>query len=251
MHLLIYGVVVLLICKCTGCYCITRLASPISNTNQPIVRWGCLSTLPGVLQGLAGHSSSHKFGNTQRLGGFYNMKVVVCILLAGLSVATAFLVDTVDSYDHEMDFSCAVNTTLRHLHSHHDNHHEDRIWSMGCYPAVAPVYGCQWTSWVNGYDQAFDFECPDEGFINGVRSRHDNNHEDRVWAFQCCKMKGLIRNDCTDTGFVNRFDGDLSFTTHHDNQNIHGWISVHDNDHEDRIFDFMVCDYVEGEPMLW
>ncbi|XP_060065774.1 hemagglutinin/amebocyte aggregation factor-like [Ylistrum balloti] len=161
-----------------------------------------------------------------------SVQVLVCFLIVGLSVTLAFLIETVNNYDDPMDFSCQGNKTLRHLSSHHSNHHEDRVWSMGCYDAVAMVHNCQWTGYVNDFDQPFDFECPGEGFINGVRSIHDNGHEDRRWAFQCCTMQGRIRQDCQDTGFVNSYDGGLSVTTDHNNKNFHGWISIHDNDHE-------------------
>ncbi|XP_021379237.1 uncharacterized protein LOC110466804 [Mizuhopecten yessoensis] len=175
------------------------------------------------------------------------MKIMVCILLAGLSVTSAFLISNVNDYDAPMDFSCTGNTTLRSLSSTNNNHYEDRVWSMGCYPAVATVQNCQWTGYVNEFDQPFDYECPGDGFINGVRSIHSNHNEDRRWAFQCCEMQGRIRHNCHDTGFVNTYDGGLSYSTAHNYQNFHGWISIHDNHPEDRIFDFQVCDYVEGE----
>ncbi|XP_033755806.1 uncharacterized protein LOC117338556 [Pecten maximus] len=173
--------------------------------------------------------------------------ILVCFLVAVLSVTSAFLVSTVNDYDQPMDFSCEGNSTLRHISSHHNNHHEDRVWSMGCYTGIAPVYDCQWTGYVNDFDDPFDFECPGDEFINGVKSYHDNGHEDRRWAFQCCKMLGRIRQHCEDTGFLNHYDDALTYTSNQDNKNIRGWISIHDNGHEDRIFDFQVCEYVEGE----
>lgn len=174
-------------------------------------------------------------------------EVLVCILCAGLSVTSALLVTAVNDYHDPMEFSCKDNNTLRHISSHHANNREDRVWSMGCYHGISQVYNCQWTDYVNLYDQPFDFECPGEGFINGLRSIHDNGPKDRRWAFQCCKLKDHVRHDCRDTGFLNKYDGDLNYTTTQNNQLFHGWISVHDNGHEDRIFDFEVCEYVLSE----
>ncbi|XP_021379154.1 hemagglutinin/amebocyte aggregation factor-like isoform X2 [Mizuhopecten yessoensis] len=134
------------------------------------------------------------------MGAFSNRKMMVCILLAGLSVTTAFVVN---DYDGPMNFSCQGDTTLRHLSSSHTNYYEDRVWSVGCYPAVARLENCQWT--------------------------------DRV------------RRNCRNTGFVNSYGGDLSYTTAHAYQNFHGWTSIHNNYYEDRIFDFQVCDYVERD----
>ncbi|OWF37968.1 Hemagglutinin/amebocyte aggregation factor [Mizuhopecten yessoensis] len=172
------------------------------------------------------------------------MKMMVCILLAGLSVTTAFVVN---DYDGPMNFSCQGDTTLRHLSSSHTNYYEDRVWSVGCYPAVARLENCQWTGYVNDFDQTFDFECPGDGFINGIRSFHNNYYEDRKWAFKCCEMQDRVRRNCRNTGFVNSYGGDLSYTTAHAYQNFHGWTSIHNNYYEDRIFDFQVCDYVERD----
>ncbi|XP_060079471.1 hemagglutinin/amebocyte aggregation factor-like [Ylistrum balloti] len=155
-----------------------------------------------------------------------SVQVLVCFLFVGLSVTLAFLVETVNDYDNPMNFSCVGNTTLRHLSSQHSNSHEDRVWSMGCYPAVAMVYDCQWTGYVNDFDQPFDYECPGEGFINGVRSIHDNGRCYRRWAFQCCYVNDFDQPfdyECPGEGFIN------------------GVRSIHDNGSEDRRWAFQCC----------
>jgi len=44
--------------------------------------------------------------------------------------------------------------------------------------------------YVNDYDELLHYECPDNGYVSGVHSIHNNDAEDRIWNFQCCHTPG-------------------------------------------------------------
>ncbi|OWF43513.1 dermatopontin-like [Mizuhopecten yessoensis] len=169
--------------------------------------------------------------------------LVVASLLAGN--ISGFLVDYANVLDGPMDFSCKGNSSLTQLASHHDNRAEDRVWSFGCQPSRDEVMNCVWSGYVNDFDKPVLYECSGDEFINGFRSIHNNGPEDRRWAFQCCALRGHRRDKCHFTGYVNQYDGPLSYNVP-DEQLIHGINSIHDNGSEDRIFAFEVCHFVEG-----
>lgn len=52
------------------------------------------------------------------------------------------------------------------------------------------IFFIQFLDWQNDLDGLLAFECGDNGYINGMKSYHDNNAEDRRWGFHCCEMGG-------------------------------------------------------------
>lgn len=42
----------------------------------------------------------------------------------------------------------------------------------------------------NDYDEPVHFECPNNGYLTGIHSIHNNHDEDRVWKFRCCHITG-------------------------------------------------------------
>jgi len=45
---------------------------------------------------------------------------------------------------------------------------------------------------INAYDKEVKHMCRPDGYISGIHSIHSNKHEDRMWNFQCCYMKGTF-----------------------------------------------------------
>ena len=41
---------------------------------------------------------------------------------------------------------------------------------------------------VNAYDKALEYTCPDNKVLAGVFSVHNNVKEDRRWKFECCDI---------------------------------------------------------------
>ncbi|XP_078323804.1 hemagglutinin/amebocyte aggregation factor-like isoform X2 [Crassostrea virginica] len=147
----------------------------------------------------------------------------------------------VNDYDHEFTFTCPQHQTITRVVSHHDNHREDRVFDFQCSGKnEITSESCYWTEYVNDFDQPLVFQCPHGGVLDGVSSYHDNHREDRRFKFYCCEKPGMCLYNCYYSGFVNRYDADLDYTVP-DGHVMRGWTSVHDNHHEDRIFDFDVC----------
>ena len=69
--------------------------------------------------------------------------------------------------------------------SDHDNHREDRRWSLQCGDimpsdvAKRTTWRRQWSGFLNNWDQSFHWNGGDTCFMSGMYSYHNNHHEDR------------------------------------------------------------------------
>ncbi|XP_055892566.1 hemagglutinin/amebocyte aggregation factor-like [Biomphalaria glabrata] len=145
-------------------------------------------------------------------------------------------------YDQHFQFFCPPGQTIKALDSIHDNHHEDRVWNFTCIvpPHGATLSKCEWSGYINDFDQPVDYNCPNDGIICGIESVHDNHHEDRKWSYYCCFPEGFVTHACEDTPYENTYDHVLNYRVP-DDFVLRGVQSVHDNRHEDRIFKFDIC----------
>eukprot|EP00483_Globobulimina_turgida_P010854 UN10875 len=75
-------------------------------------------------------------------------------------------------------------------YSYHDNGKEDRRWTFTCgiLSSAHKLVNCGWTGYLNEWDAALNFDCPSNGVIRSIWSRHDNGREDRLWRFECCQF---------------------------------------------------------------
>ncbi|TRY72038.1 hypothetical protein TCAL_11991, partial [Tigriopus californicus] len=99
------------------------------------------------------------------------------------------------------------------------------------------------SAWSNNYDRQLYFECPDNesinnikcqngaGVVTGMKSDHDNHHEDRRWKIKCCKPRSTCYSECKLTPYVNEYDRPLSYSVE-TGYYLTGMESVHDNHHE-------------------
>ena len=46
--------------------------------------------------------------------------------------------------------------------------------------------------YVNNWDEVIAFQCPQNGYITGIDSYHDNGPEDRRFKFRCCETTGKL-----------------------------------------------------------
>ena len=94
----------------------------------------------------------------------------------------------------------------------HDNRKEDRVWTLKCeaiqsdrpFPADTDVI----ESHENGWDEDHDWDPRAEGhnsFLVGMKSEHNNHHEDRKYTFFHTQSEYWILADC-ETDWVNKFD---------------------------------------------
>ncbi|XP_072566487.1 hemagglutinin/amebocyte aggregation factor-like [Paramormyrops kingsleyae] len=98
-----------------------------------------------------------------------------------------FWTPEVNDFDEEFTFVCPNNYVMTGMSSYHDNKHEDRRWQFQC----CQIYNycnsnCQWTPYVNNYDEEFTWLVPSMNFLVGAESIHHNKHEDRRWKFYYC-----------------------------------------------------------------
>lgn len=150
----------------------------------------------------------------------------------------------VTDYDKPFTLTCKKGEHLVGLYSEHDNHFEDRKWTLHCINYGSVTLGCKWFGPVNKYDEDVNFVCPGGGIISGLQSVHDNHKEDRRWKVRCCKAsRKYAISACKWTGWVNKYDEKLSFFKASKDANlvITGMKSHHDNHAEDRQFKFQMC----------
>ncbi|XP_005099814.2 hemagglutinin/amebocyte aggregation factor [Aplysia californica] len=129
----------------------------------------------------------------------------------------------------------------------HDNNKEDRVFDFTCIPLILLYFPetfveltCEWSNYVNDFDQLIEYQCPNDNVVAGISSYHDNHPEDRRFKFYCCRPNDLVTHGCEYTGYVNSYDQLLNYTVP-DGWVLRGMTSVHDNSKNDRIFQFDVC----------
>lgn len=148
------------------------------------------------------------------------------------------LTDQLNDFDQPVDFRTTNNEVLTGLWSEHNNDREDRIWRA----YVSTVEGLKCNpgplSDVTGFDQSFNFDCPEGTALSGFLSRHNNDREDRDWRFSCCNINEegnaryrLVRVEREQ--HHNAIDFNLDKRCN-ENQVMIGLASVHTNEREDR-----------------
>ena len=90
----------------------------------------------------------------------------------------------------------------------------------------------------NAYDAFHNFRCSPGRSIYSISGHHDNDKEDRIYCYEC-RYSG-ISDYCYQTGYVNSWDSlvDVECSS---NYFIAGVRSYHDNDKEDRRFNYRCC----------
>ena len=48
------------------------------------------------------------------------------------------------------------------------------------------------SDFVNDWDQPVTYQCPNDGFLTGIKSVHNNQFEDRRFKYQCCEVPGRV-----------------------------------------------------------
>jgi len=151
--------------------------------------------------------------------------------------AQAFALESVlspymNKLDGKLSFTSGVITGMV---SEHNNKKEDRRWKF--YHSVPVGFKCVKKGWSDGnaYDGKLNFKCGRNQALSGIWSKHDNHHEDRIWKFQCCALKGrtLIKERLTSD--LNGWDAKISFKCG-SMEVLIGLESRHSNKREDRIW---------------
>ncbi|XP_041091559.1 hemagglutinin/amebocyte aggregation factor-like isoform X3 [Polyodon spathula] len=167
------------------------------------------------------------------------MKKILFLVFAVLQVHGKDL-RWVNNYDQPFNFLCPTSQSIKTISSVHNNKHEDRLWDFTCGATFDGYPSCSLSSYVNGFDAAFDYTCPGDSVMSGMSSYHENRHEDRRWQFYCCGMAGFRKEHCSWSNYVNSFDEAFTFNVplyHY----LAGVSSYHENKHEDRRWRYLLC----------
>ncbi|CAB4022418.1 Hypothetical predicted protein [Paramuricea clavata] len=162
------------------------------------------------------------------------------VMLAALFLfANVMCINAGTNFDATWTKTCPNGQSIYHVSSVHSNPHEDRSWTFLCRPDSKITTTCQWSGFVNSYDQKVVYQCPN-GVITGVHSTHSNEAEDRRFSFRCCNTQSNCARDCVWSGYVNNFDGYLNYVVP-SGSFLTGAQSFHDNGNEDRRWEFLAC----------
>ncbi|KAL1257196.1 hypothetical protein QQF64_012741 [Cirrhinus molitorella] len=93
--------------------------------------------------------------------------------------------------------------------------------------------------WQNSYDGPLNFKCPAGQSIYSITSENNDHYEDRVWDFSCQATNGQT-SQCYWTSYINNFDQVLFFECPAQ-QVVAGMSSYHNNNYEDRRWQFYCC----------
>ncbi|XP_063073772.1 hemagglutinin/amebocyte aggregation factor-like [Engraulis encrasicolus] len=93
--------------------------------------------------------------------------------------------------------------------------------------------------YVNSFNGYFYAICPSTQTISRISSYHSNTYEDRRFSFSC-KSTFSSTPTCTGSGYVNSFNGVLSYTCP-SNYVMSGVASYHSNTYQDRRFYIRCC----------
>ncbi|XP_062592882.1 hemagglutinin/amebocyte aggregation factor-like [Saccostrea cucullata] len=151
-----------------------------------------------------------------------------------------------NEWDRPLNFQCPLQTqAIDAVVSYHRDDYEDRRYELHCGNVIRSsdvAVNCEWTGYVNDFDQVVHFQCPGAGYINGMASYHRDSYEDRRHKFRCCgpKSSNYYYRNCRWTGWLNNFDDPVAYFVP-DGFVLRGVNSVHNDNYEDRRFQFEVC----------
>ncbi|KAF4114841.1 hypothetical protein G5714_005064 [Onychostoma macrolepis] len=98
-----------------------------------------------------------------------------------------FMSPYVNNFDQTFTYTCPTNSIVAGISSYHSDHHEDRRWQFYCCRKKGYcTSNCQWTTYVNWFDEAFQWTTPSSHYLVGAESFHDNKYEDRRWKYKYC-----------------------------------------------------------------
>lgn len=157
--------------------------------------------------------------------------MVVTIVILAVTSFSGVKSSSCNSFDRSHNFVCSSGYSIYHVWGYHRDNNEDRIYCYNCRYNGRAAAHCYTTGYVNSFNHPVVTLCNPNYYIAGVRSYHDNFHEDRRFNFRCCRNTGQCTRNCAINGPVNNFDGHMN---HHlrANQVFVGAFSWHSNTQE-------------------
>ncbi|XP_016403276.1 hemagglutinin/amebocyte aggregation factor-like [Sinocyclocheilus rhinocerous] len=94
------------------------------------------------------------------------------------SGSDCFLSPNVNDFDQKFTFECPPHHIITGMSSYHNNKHEDRWWQFYCCRSNDHCTAdCEWTTYVNCFDEYFHWTVPNHNYLVGAESYHENKHE--------------------------------------------------------------------------
>ena len=111
-----------------------------------------------------------------------------------IKVDSCHVTKNVNDFDRPVNFSCPAHQVLVGESSHFHRKRKDRRFSYSCCSlkhsfAKLKTESCSFSPWVNAFDAYFDYKCPENMVLKGVKSYHKDGIEDRRFSYQCCSVK--------------------------------------------------------------
>ena len=153
------------------------------------------------------------------------------------SVCLLFFVTSIDDralgyackdnkYDKAQYCKCRPGERVSYFHSVHENWAEDRVWTLKCEAIQSdrpfPLDTDLIKSHENGFDEAhFWFGYPQNSFLVGMESEHENWAEDRKYTFFHTQSEHWTLANC-ESEWVNKFDEEVHVDMSDSNKVIAG-----------------------------
>jgi len=173
-----------------------------------------------------------------------SLLLFVALCIGGMIPTEALSHTFTTNYDKAFTISCSGGYVIHHIISTHSNWRGDRKFTITCgREPKLPRFRDQthsWSGYVNHWDGQFTYECPGRSIITGIKSIHNNWHDDRRFDFRCTTLPDYVKlGRCKWTGYVNTWDHRMDYTPDY---YLKGVSSIHNNWRRDRIFKFFACE---------
>ncbi|XP_055078119.1 zinc metalloproteinase nas-30-like [Periophthalmus magnuspinnatus] len=102
-----------------------------------------------------------------------------------------------------LSVTCVSGQAVSHVKSG-ESGADGRLWRVSCRAFQSdqtPL--CQWSAYLNDYQAALDYKCPDNRVISGVYAERSSVQKDRRWKVQCCSVQNFVTYNCKTTSPVN------------------------------------------------
>ncbi|XP_073706330.1 hemagglutinin/amebocyte aggregation factor-like [Garra rufa] len=95
--------------------------------------------------------------------------------------------DFANDFEQLILFECPAQHVIAGMSSYYSNTYKDRRWNFYCCKSPSVSANCHWTKYLNNFTEYFLWAVPTANLLVGVHSYHQNQQEDRRWAYKYCE----------------------------------------------------------------
>merc|ERR1712189_150056 len=105
------------------------------------------------------------------------------------TLSKAWNANYINNHGDSMFYSCGGASYVSGFESIHSNWYEDRRWKVKCCSGTGTcLTECDFTGYINGWEEDMDYRVPNGHVIKTVKSEHSSWYEDRRWKFESCRL---------------------------------------------------------------